>query len=127
MRLPATQKLSDGRNRAQTLWIGALALVIAVSAPAAFAHGSYEHIMGTVEKVANNLLTVKTAKGNVEVKLDQHTAVTKNNRRAQVADLKIGARVIVDMAAGSKDQLAHSVKIGAVSKAVDPHAHGSGI
>src|SRR5882724_1767878 len=90
-------------NRALALTM--ILLVAAASAPA-FAHGGFEHVRGTVVKVANNVLTVKTAKGNVDVKLDSQTELTRNDQKAQLADLKPGARVIVDVPAGSKEKIA---------------------
>ena len=99
-------------------------LVIAASAPT-FAHGGFDHVRGTVVKVANNVLTVKTAKGNVDVKLDNQTDLTRNDKKAQLADLKPGVRVIVDVPEGSKDKIAHSVKIGALTKPVDQNGHGA--
>jgi hypothetical protein len=80
----------------------------------AFAHGGFEHIRGTVAKVANNVLTVRTAKGDVNVKLDSHTQFTHNDRKAQVSDLQPGARVIAEVPEGSRDHVAHSVRIGDV-------------
>ena len=76
------------------------------------AHGGFDHVIGTVVKVENNVLTVKTAKGNVDVKLDDKTEITQSDHKAAVADLKAGARVVVDIPEGSKDKVAHSVKIG---------------
>ena len=90
-------------------------LAIAASAPA-IAHGGFEHVRGTVVKIVNNVLTVKTDKGNVDVKLDSKTDLTRGGQKAQVADLKPGARVIVEVPEGSKDKVAQSVKIGAVTK-----------
>ena len=86
------------------------------------AHSGLDHVIGTVVKVENNVLTLKTAKGNVDVRLNEKTAITKNNQKAQTADLKPGTRVVVDVPEGSKDMLAHSVKVG-VSGASDTHAH----
>ena len=83
-----------------------------------FAHGGFDHVMGTVVKVSDNVLTVKTAKGNVDVKLDDKTDLTKNDQKAQLSDLAPGARVVVDIPEGSKDKIAHSVKIGTAAKAV---------
>src|ERR1700680_1340911 len=80
------------------------------------AHGGFDHVMGTVVQVSNNVLTVKTAKGNVDVKLDDKTELTKNDQKAQRLDLIPGARVVVDIPEGNKDMLAHSVKIGAAAK-----------
>src|SRR5713226_1125087 len=111
-------------NRLNIIISSMILLVMAASAPA-FAHGGFDHVRGTVVKVANNVLTVKTAQGNVDVKLDNQTDLTRNDQKAQLADLKPGARVIVDVPEGSKDRIAHSVKIGALTKPVDQHTHGS--
>ena len=81
-----------------------------------FAHGGFEHVTGTVVKLENNVLTVKTAKGNSAVTLDAKTEITLNDHAAQAADLKTGVRVVVDIPEGSKTNIAHSVKIGAASK-----------
>jgi hypothetical protein len=103
--------------------IGALALTLMLAVTlfvlptAVFAHGGFDHVIGTVVKVANNVLTVKTTKGNVDVKLDDKTELTKNDQKALVTDLKPGARVVVDIPEGSKDKLAHSVKIGVATAA----------
>ena len=115
-----TTKLPNVRG----LGLSIILLVIAASVPT-FAHGGFDHVKGTVVKVANNVLTVKTAKGDVDVKLDNHTELTRNDQRVQIADLKPGVRVIVDVPEGSKDRIAHSVKIGALTKPVDQHMHGS--
>src|SRR5580704_14373073 len=83
----------------------------------AFAHGGFDHVTGTIAKVNGNVVTVTTAKGNVDVKLDSKTEITRNDLKAQVADLKPGTRVVVDVPEGSKDKVAHSVKIGVASPA----------
>ena len=89
----------------------------------AFAHGDFDHIRGTVVKVANNVLSIKTTKGTVEVKLDNHTDLTRNDRKAQLIDLKRDARVIVDVPKGNKELVAYSVKIGTVPPATGQHKH----
>ena len=71
---------------------------------------------GTVAKISGNVLTVKTAKGDVDVKLGDRTQLTRNDRKAQLADLKPGARVVAEVPEGSRDNTAQSVKIGAVTK-----------
>ena len=96
-------------------------ILLLVAAAWVFAHGGFEHVKGTVVKVANNVLTVKTAKGNMEVKLDSKTELTMDDQKAQVADLKPGTRVVIDLPADRKDATAHSVKIGTPAKAVDEH------
>ena len=87
----------------------------------AVAHGGFDHVIGTVAKVENHVLTVKTAKGDVDVKLAETTELTKSNQKAAIEDLKPGARVVVDVPEGSKERVAHSVKIG-VAAAHTEHA-----
>jgi|ERR1035438_511830 hypothetical protein len=99
-------------NKANTIPIKIIALVLAL-APAVFAHGGFDHVIGTVVQVSNNVLTVKTTKGNVDVKLNEKTEISRGEQKALTADLKTGIRVIVDIPEGSKDKIAHSVKIGA--------------
>jgi hypothetical protein len=104
-----------------------LTLLLACAAQV-FAHGGFDHVTGTVVKLDNNVLTVKTAKGDATVNLDAKTEITRNDHPAQAADLKAGVRVVVDVPEGSKTNVAHSIKIGAAAKAVgvpaaNAHAH----
>ena len=105
-------------------WAGVALLLIAMAAPV-FAHGGFDHIRGTVAKVSNDVLTIKTAEGDVGVKLDKHTNVTRNGQKAQITDLKIGARVVAELPKDGKDKVAQSIKIGAVSKTGNQQAHAS--
>jgi len=91
---------------------------------ALLAHGGFDHVTGTVVKVENNVVTVKTAKGDVPVTLDAKTEITRGDKPAQAADLKTGVRVVVDVPEGSKTKLAHSIKIGTAA-AVAAHDHDS--
>jgi hypothetical protein len=97
-----------------------LVLAAAALVPA-FAHSGFDHIQGTVARVANNVLTVKTIHGDVDVKLDSRTKLTRNNRAAPVSDLKPGARVIAEVPEGSKDHVAQSVRIGVIPKPAPSH------
>ena len=100
-----------------------LCLVVALLpfAVQVFAHGGMEHVIGTVVKVESNNLTVKTAKGNVDVKLNEKTTITRSDHPAQVADLKPGTRVVVEVMKDGNDRLAHSVQLGASSASGHPH------
>ena len=109
-------------NGGLALGLSIFLLVFAALAPA-FAHGDFDHIRGTVVRVTNNVLTIKTTKGNVEVRLDNHTDLTRNDQKAQLADLKRDARVIVDVPKGNKELVAYSVKIGTVPPATGQHKH----
>lgn len=101
-----------------------LSLILLALATQLDAHGGFEHVIGTVVKVENSVLTVKTAKGNVDVRLNDKTEITRNDQKAQIADLKSGTRVVVDVPEGSKDKIAHSVKIG-VSGAAGSHTQAT--
>ena len=98
-----------------------LAIVLLAAATQLLAHGGFEHVVGTVVKVENNVVTVKTAKGDVDVKLTPKTEITKNSQKAELADLKPGTRVVVDVPEGSKDRVAHSIKVG-VSGEAEAHS-----
>ena len=111
------------RRFAHGAWLRA-GLVLVALATQIIAHGGFEHVIGTVVKVENSVLTVKTAKGDVDVKLNEKTEITKNDQKAQLADLKPGTRVVVDIPEGSKDRVAHSVKVG-VAGATSTPAHSS--
>jgi len=100
----------------------ATAVLVLVAAPG-YAHGGFDHVMGSVVKVANSVLTVKTTKGNVDVRLDGKTEITRNGTKASLVDLKPGTRVVIELPQGKKERVAQSVRIGAASKAVPQHAH----
>jgi cold shock CspA family protein len=104
--------------RQTSVWLCLALLAFAVQL---IAHGGFDHVIGTVVKVENNILTVKTAKGNVDVQLNEKTTITKNDQKAGTADLKPGTRVVVDVPEGRKDKIAHSVKVG-VSGMTGTHA-----
>src|SRR5580704_5667805 len=88
-----------------------LAGALVLLAGLALAHGGFDHVTGTIAKVNGNVVTVKTAKGNVDVKLDAKTEITKDDKKAEAADLKPGVRVVFDIPEDSKDNVAHSAKL----------------
>ena len=96
-------------SRKPALWLAADVLSLAP----VFAHAGFHHIMGTVAQVSGNTVTVKTAKGNVDVKLGDKTELTRKGQKAQIADLKPGTRVVAEVPEESKDNVAQSIKIGA--------------
>jgi hypothetical protein len=88
-------------------------LTLCAAAGVLMAHGGFDHVVGTIAKADSSSLTVKTAKGDVSVKLTDKTEITQNDQKFNAADLKPGLRVVVDVPEGSKDMTAHSVKVGA--------------
>jgi len=101
--------------------ITTISSILFLAVTVAYAHEGFDHVMGTVVKTVGNVVTVNTGKSNVDVKLNEKTELTKNNQKAQIADLKPGGRVVVDIPEGSKDKVAHSIKIGTAASA-DQHA-----
>ena len=90
----------------------------------AIAHGGFDHVGGTVLKLESSVLTVKTTHGNVAIRLDAKTEITQNGKPAQVADLKPGVKVVVDVPEETKEKIAHSIRIGTAAKATtDTHEH----
>lgn len=100
------------RSRLSTIIISGV-----LAAGLALAHGGFDHVTGTIAKVEGNVVTVKTAKGNVDVKVDAKTEITRGDKAAQAADLKPGVRVVFDIPEGSKDNVAHSAKLGVAGAA----------
>ena len=94
-----------------------LAVILLVLAAPVFAHGGFDHVIGNVVKVSNNVLTLKTSTGMVDVKLDAKTEFTKGTQKVLLEDLTPGVRVVVDIPEESKDKIAHAVKIGTAAAA----------
>lgn len=75
----------------------ALTLLLLLAMGAAFAHGGAEHVMGTVVKVSNDTIDVKTMKGETrQVMFDAKTKFTKAGAKIQASDLKEGDRVVIE-------------------------------
>ena len=91
------------------LWLATAVLAIASTA---LAHARFNHVMEIVAKISGNMVTVKTAKGNVDVQLGDRTELTRNGRTAHLT------RVVAEVPEGSKGNMAQSVKIGAAPKNV---------
>lgn len=86
-----------------------LALAVAFAGGAAFAHGNKVHVKGTVEKIGDDSLQVRTPEGKtVEVKLVASTVYVlhtrtkpgdapdaKENKPAKLADLVVGDAVVI--------------------------------
>ncbi|HVN19294.1 MAG TPA: hypothetical protein VMU05_10990 [Dongiaceae bacterium] len=62
----------------------ALIALLFILAVRVFAHEGFEHVMGTAVKLTSNVLIVKTAKGDVPVKVNDKTELTKNGQKAQI-------------------------------------------
>lgn len=102
-------------------WLS-LILALAVAIPA-LAHGNKKHVMGTLEKVSAESVTVKTVKGkSVEVKLTPKTMyVTKDEKPAKFSDLAVGQRVVIHATPKGEELIADQVKFAATTAAAGAH------
>jgi hypothetical protein len=79
----------------------------------AMAHGDEKHVLGTVEKISADSVTVKTADGQrVEVKLTPVTVFLKSGHAAKWQDLSVGVRVVIHATPKGATLEAREVKFG---------------
>lgn len=73
-----------------------LVACISLIAAAVLAHGGEEHVIGTVAKVAQGSITVKTTAGKmVTVAVVPETKFTKAKATMKIGDLEVGDRVVI--------------------------------
>ena|ERR1700756_2416794 len=85
---------------------------IALFANAAFPHGNEQHVMGTVTKVSQDSVTVRTPdKVLIEVNIVSDTKFTKNNSSVELKDLHVGDRVVIHAKKVGDQLQAHTVQI----------------
>lgn len=93
-------------------WIVMVLVVALPSAAPGFAHGDKVHVIGVIEKVTADAVTVKTKEGkSVEVKLAVTTVFTTSaDQPAKASDLAVGQRVVIHADPKGKDLIAAIVK-----------------
>jgi hypothetical protein len=96
-----------------------VSLIVSLMLPAiATAHGGEEHVTGTVTKISDTSVTVKTTAGKtVEVGFDAKTTYTRAKQPIQKADIKAGDRIVIHAAEVNEKLVAHTVEIGAATAA----------
>jgi hypothetical protein len=107
-----------------------VALFAVVAAPAVWAHGGQEHVMGTVSSASATELVVKTtAGGERTVQLTADTKVEKDGEPSTAADLQPGQRVVVHTRKQGDALTAVLIKTGLSAKDKGNkgthHQHGS--
>src|SRR5215471_21852403 len=78
--------------------VGTLAIVsVAFFSTIASAHGGQEHVTGTVAKISDTSVTVKTTAGKtVEVGFDaKMTTYERAKQPIQKTDIKVGDRIVI--------------------------------
>jgi hypothetical protein len=89
-----------------------LILALALVTVPVLAHDGMEDVTGTVQKMADNVVTVKTTKGKVlDVKLAADTEYTRGKAAAKQADLKTGDRVVIHAMEMNGALTAHLVQL----------------
>jgi hypothetical protein len=84
----------------------------------ATAHGGEEHVTGTVTKISDTSVTVKTTAGKtVEVGFDaKMTTYERAKQPIQKTDIKVGDRIVIHAMEVNEKLVAHSVEIGTAAK-----------
>jgi hypothetical protein len=101
----------------------AMLLLCVLTAGTALAHGNNDHVRGTITELSAQAITVKTtANATKTLTLSDKTTFLKSGKKAAMADLKVGDRVVVDVPKGTNQAL--EVQFGAAAAAAKaPAAH----
>ena len=86
----------------------------ALAGAALGAHGTNDHIRGTVTRIAGSSISVQTAEQpskTVAIAILPRTVFEKSGQRGQLRDLKVGDRVVIDVHKGTLE--AELIKFGA--------------
>src|SRR5713226_2955903 len=94
--------------------VAILAIVsLALLPTIARAHGGEEHVTGTVTKISDASVTVKTTAGKtVEVGFDAKTTYTRAKQPIQKTDIKVGDRIVIHAMEMNEKLVAHTVANG---------------
>lgn len=89
-------------------------LLLAAAAGHAWAHDGHIHkIMGTITVRDEKHLEVKTPSGEtLSIAINEKTSVLQGKRKADLAELKVGIRVVVDTGKGESPLVAREVQLG---------------
>jgi hypothetical protein len=90
------------------------AVLLLVSAPLVRGHEGHSHkrIMGTVRKVENNRIVVRSTEGKtVSIRLTRDTEYSSTDSEADRSDLRVGDRVVVIAMGENSDLTADEVRL----------------
>jgi hypothetical protein len=97
----------------------ALFASIVVAGTVLFAHGGNEHVRGVVTQISAQSITVQTVdKASRTLSLTYKTTLKRAGKAAQLADVKVGAREVIDVPEKTTNALL--IQIAAAAKAA-PH------
>ena len=104
------------RLKIQIAFVAVLALALLPAIVSA--HGGEEHVVGTVTKVSDTSVTVKTTAGKiVEVGFDAKSTYTRAKLQIQKADVKVGDRIVIHAVEVNEKLVAHTVELGGATAA----------
>lgn len=96
-----------------------LSTAIFLAGTIAFAHGGNEHVRGVVTQISAQSITVQTAdKATKTLALTDKTTIQRAGKSAQLADVKVGDRVVIDVPQKTTNALL--IQIGG-AKSSAPH------
>ncbi|HTM15044.1 MAG TPA: DUF5666 domain-containing protein [Bryobacteraceae bacterium] len=111
-----TPSINITRLKVQIALLAVLALALLPTI--VFAHGGEEHVRGTVTKISDTSLTVKTPAGKtVEVGFDAKTTYARAKLPIQKTDVKVGDRIVIHAVEVNEKLIAHTVEVGAATTA----------
>ena len=104
------------RLKLQIALVTILALVLLPTIVSA--HGGEEHVIGTVTKISDTTVTVKTTAGKiVEVGFDAKTTYARAKMPSQKTDVKVGDRIVIHAVEVNEKLVAHTVELGGATTA----------
>src|SRR5690349_1380329 len=112
--------IHNTRNIKPRIQVAILAVVsLALLPTIATAHGGEEHVTGTVTKISDTAVTVKTTAGKtVEVGFDaKMTTYARAKKPIQKTDIKVGDKIVIHAMEVNEKLVAHSVELGAAKVA----------
>jgi hypothetical protein len=110
------QSIITTRLKIQIALLAVLALTLLPTIVSA--HGGEEHVIGTVTKVSDTSVTVKTTAGKiVEVGFDAKTTYARAKMPTQKSDVKVGDRIVIHAVEVNEKLVAHTVELGAATTA----------
>jgi|SRR5581483_12008365 len=106
--------------------VALLAIVsLALLPTIATAHGGEEHVTGTVTKISDASVTVKTTAGKtVEIGFDaKMTTYERAKQPIQKTDIKVGDKIVIHAMEVNEKMVAHSVELGVAKAAKQTAKH----
>ena len=100
------------------------AVTVGLLTAIATAHGGEVHVVGTVTKVSDTAVTVKTTAGKtVEVDFDSKTTYQRAKQPIQKSDIKAGDRIVIHATEVKNKLVAHTVEIGTAPQSKQAAKH----